>query len=117
MSRFRRVIHSVASGYLSLGATAVYSLAILPLGLHFLSEARMGLWTLMASISGYLSLIDLGMSGSLARLIFDHKDDKAGQTLGRLFQNGWGGLVFLGTIIGFAGFVFAPPVATLFKIG
>src|SRR5258706_11228517 len=107
MSRFRRVIHSVASGYLSLGATAVYSLAILPLGLHFLSEARMGLWTLMASISGYLSLIDLGMSGSLARLIIDHKDDKAGQTYGSLMQTGWMVLFVQGIIIGFAGFVLA----------
>src|SRR5437763_7113451 len=36
MSRFRRVVHSVASGYVVLVTAALYALAILPLGLHFL---------------------------------------------------------------------------------
>jgi len=74
MSRLRRAVHGVASGYVLLAATAVYSLASVPLALHYLSKERFALWALMSSIGNYLGLIDLGMSSSVARLLIDHKD-------------------------------------------
>src|SRR5258708_1217157 len=89
MSRFRRVVHSVASGYAVLAATAVYGLASVPLALHYLPQERFALWALMSSIGLYLSLIDLGMSGSVARLLIDHKDQRAGGVYGSLIQTGW----------------------------
>lgn len=89
MGRFRQVAHNIASGYAVLAVTAVYALASLPLALHYLSKERFGLWTLMGSISGYLSLIDFGMSGSVARLLIDHKSDRDGQTYGSLVKTGW----------------------------
>jgi O-antigen/teichoic acid export membrane protein len=116
MSRFRRVIHGVASGYLVLTSAAVYALAILPLGLHFLDAERLGLWTLMAGISGYLSQIDLGMSGALARLLIDHKDDRQSDAYGTLIKTGWLVLLFQGLIIGFVGFALAGPLATALAI-
>ena len=72
MSRFRRIVHGVASSYMSLTAAAIYSLASVPLALHYLSKERFALWLLMSSIWNYLSLIDLGMSGSVARHLIDH---------------------------------------------
>jgi O-antigen/teichoic acid export membrane protein len=69
MSRFRRAVHGAASGYVLLAVTAVYALATLPLALHYLSRERFGLWGLMSSIGVYLSLIDLGMSGSIIKMI------------------------------------------------
>src|SRR5437762_1457571 len=111
MSRFRKVIHSVASGYFVLGAAALYSLATLPLGLHYLSPERVGLWTLMASISGYLSQIDLGMSSSLARLLIDHKDDRETSAYGSLIKTGWLVLLLQGSVIAVVGFFIASPLA------
>ena len=64
MSRFRRLIHSVLSGYATLGVSTVYALASIPLALHYLSKERFALWVLMSSIGNYLSLVDLGMAGS-----------------------------------------------------
>ena len=116
MSRFRRVIHSVASGYFMLVAAAVYSFALFPLGLHFLYKERLGLWFLMATIAGYLSQIDLGMSSSLARLLIDHKDDREGTAYGSLIQTGWLVLVVQGCIIGLLGFVLAPLLAPVLRI-
>jgi O-antigen/teichoic acid export membrane protein len=116
MSRFRRVIHSVASGYLLLGVTALYGLATLPLGLRYLSTDRMGLWTLMAGIAGYLSLIDFGMSGSLARLLVDYKDNRDGGQYGGLIKTGWLVLLTQGTIIGIVGYFLAPALAPFEKL-
>src|SRR5437899_1673899 len=116
MSRFRKVVHGVASGYFVLAAAAIYSLATLPLGLHYLSPERVGLWTLMASISAYLSQIDLGMSGSLGRLLIDHKDDRQTVAYGSLIKTGWLVMVSQGAIIGVIGFLIASPLAGILAI-
>jgi O-antigen/teichoic acid export membrane protein len=109
MSRFRRLVHSVASGYLGLVAASVLTLASVPLALHFLSEARFGLWTLMSTIGLYLSLmIDFGMSGSVARLLIDHKDDRTGSEYGSLVKTGFLVLVVQGAIAFAVGYVLAP---------
>src|SRR5208283_3343273 len=116
MSRFRRAIHGVASSYVLLAATALYSLASIPVALYYLDKDRFGLWALMGSLVGYLSLIDAGMSGAAARLVIDHKDDRDGGHYGSLIKTGW--LVFLvqGAIILAAGLVFANSFARLLAI-
>ena len=116
MSRLRRAIHGVASGYVLLAATAVYSLASVPLALHYLSKERFALWALMSSIGGYLSLIDLGMSGSVARLLIDHKDERDGGSYGSLIKTGWLVMLIQGALIFMAAFVLAPAISSLLKI-
>jgi O-antigen/teichoic acid export membrane protein len=111
MSRFRRIVHSVASGYAVLAATAFYSLASVPLALHYLSPELFGLWTLMAAITSYLSLIDLGMSSSIARLLIDHKDDQSKGVYGSLIKTGALVLTVQGAIIFLVGFFGAPWLA------
>ncbi len=116
MSRFRRAIHGVASSYILLAATAIYSLASIPVALYYLDKERFGLWALMGSLVGYLSLIDAGMSGAASRLVIDHKDDRDGGHYGSLIKTGW--LVFLvqGAIILVSGLVFANSFARLLAI-
>ena len=89
MSRFRRVVHNITSSYAVLAATALYSLASVPLALHYLSKEAFALWALMSSIGGYLNLIDLGMSGSVARLLIDHKDEREIGVYGSILKTGW----------------------------
>src|SRR5690242_7647743 len=96
MSRLRRVVHSVAAGYAVLVVTALYALGSVPLALHYLSTDKFGLWALMATIGGYLGLIDLGMSGSLARMLIDHKDNRDGGTYGSFIQTGFIVLIIQG---------------------
>src|SRR5277367_6251907 len=89
MSRFRRAIHGVASSYVQLAATAVYSLASVPVALHYLDIDRFGLWVLMGTLAGYLNLIDAGMTSAAGRLLIDHKDDRNGGNYGSLIKTGW----------------------------
>jgi O-antigen/teichoic acid export membrane protein len=108
MSRFKRVIHNAASGYGLLVATALYVFASVPLALRFLSKEQFALWALMTSVTNYLSLIDLGMSVSLARLLIDHKDERDNGNYGSLIRTGALVLTVQGAIIFTVGFAFAP---------
>ncbi len=116
MSRFRRITHGIASGYLSLIAATIYALALLPLAFHYLSKEQFALWAIMSSIAGYLNLIDLGMSGSVARLLIDHKDDRDGEVYGSLIKTGWLVLWAQASIIFLVGLLGAPVVSWLLAI-
>jgi O-antigen/teichoic acid export membrane protein len=121
MGRFRQVANNIVSSYAVLVLTAVYALASLPLALHYLAKEqqglqRFGLWTLMSSIGGYLSLIDLGMSGSISRLLIDHKDARDGRNYGGLIKTGWLVLVTQGVFVFAAAWILAPMLADLLQI-
>ena len=116
MSRFRRVVHSVASGYGVLVATAFFGLASVPLALHYLTKDQFGLWALMSGIGMYLTLVDLGMSASVARLLVDHKDERGSGAYGGLIQTGWLVLVVQGAFIFMTGAVIAPWLSRLLRI-
>lgn len=116
MSRLRRAFHGVASSYVLLAATAVYSLASVPVALHYLDTPRFGLWLVMGTLVGYLSLIDAGMTGAAARLLIDHKDDRAGGGYGSLIKTGWLLSTLQGAIIFVIGLTLAGTFARLLAI-
>ena len=101
MSRLYRALHGVASSYLLLAATALYSLGSVPVALHYLDKSQFGLWVVMGTVAGYLSLMDMGMTGAASRLLIDHKDDRDGGQYGSLLKTGLlicviqGGSIFL----------------------
>ena len=88
MSRLKKFTRSLFAGYLLLGANIFYTLASVPLALHYLGKAEFGLWALVSQISGYIGLIDLGMAGSVSRILIDHKDDRRNGAYGGVIQAG-----------------------------
>lgn len=88
MSRFRRFAHSLLSGYVLLCANVVYTLASIPLALHYLSKEQFGLWALTTQLGGYMALVDFGMRGSISRILVDYKDRREDGEYGGLIQTG-----------------------------
>ena len=88
MSRLKNFTSSLMSSYALLGVNILYTLGAVPLALHYLSKAEFGLWALTLQIAGYISLVDLGMSSSVARILIDHKDGKAAR-YGGVIQSGF----------------------------
>ena len=82
MSRLKNFSRNLATSYLQLGVNVVYSLASVPLILHYLPKAEFGLWAVLVQLMSYLSLLDLGMTGAVARLLVDHKDDRSNGVYG-----------------------------------
>src|SRR5258705_4482312 len=105
MSRLKRYTWSLVSGYAALAGNAVYSLASIPIAMHYLSNEEFGLWIAAAQISAYLLLVDLGMSGSIARILIDHKDDLNGGAYGAVIKTGTLVLLLQGLVIGLLGTV------------
>jgi O-antigen/teichoic acid export membrane protein len=111
MSRLRRFKASVVSGYAVIAVNVAYTLITVPIALHYLTQEEFGVWALMVQVSGYLALLDLGMSSSVARLLIDHKDDSSGGVYGSLVSTGWVVLIVQGLLILIATFPLMPLLA------
>jgi hypothetical protein len=77
MSRLHNLTRSLASGYAAMASHVIYTLAAVPLALHYLDKEQFGLWAMVTQVGNYLALIDFGMSGSISLFLIDHKDNKA----------------------------------------
>lgn len=93
MSRLQKAFRGIATGYLLMGVNIVYTMASIPLALKYLSTEQFGLWALVSQLAGYMQLMDLGMSGAVARILGDYKDDRDGGAYGSVLKTG--ALVFL----------------------
>jgi O-antigen/teichoic acid export membrane protein len=74
MSRLKNFSRNLATSYLQLAVNAIYSLASVPLILHWLPRAQFGLWSTMVQMISYITLVDLGINSAVARFLVDHKD-------------------------------------------
>ena len=97
--RLRRFFQAVASGYALLIANTLYVLGSIPLALHFLERREFGLWALAMQLTGYLQLIDVGMSASISRHLIDHKDKRTEGDYGGMIQTGALVLVVQGLLV------------------
>lgn len=90
-SRTHNFIRGLGAGYLATAINIAYTAASVPLALHYLGKEQFGLWALAQQITGYLILLDLGVSSAVSRFIADRKDDVNG--------GGYGGLLLTGAIV------------------
>jgi O-antigen/teichoic acid export membrane protein len=116
MSRLKRFVHSLVSGYVLLGANILYTLASVPLALHYLSTPEFGLWALVSQLGCYISLIDLGMNTSVARILIDHKDDRQTGAYGSVIKTGALVGVVQGALILVAGIALSVLAGSLLRV-
>ncbi len=104
MSRTKRFAGAVLSGYALILANILYTLASIPLALHYLSKEEFGLWALVVQVCNFNQiLIDLGMSSAVTRVLIDHKDDRGSANYGSVVQTGFLILVVQGVLLAGAG--------------
>jgi O-antigen/teichoic acid export membrane protein len=116
MTRSKRFVAGLLTGYGSIAANIVFTMASIPLALHYLDKEHFGLWALAAQVNGYLCLIDLGMSGAISRFIADYKDDVDGGEYGSHLLTGGLVYAFQGGLIAIVGIGFSWFAPALFAI-
>ncbi len=69
----RRVLLGSAANYAGKVFTLVVWFLLTPFMLHHLGPTDYGLWVLVGSVSGYGSLLDLGIGGAVIKYVAEHK--------------------------------------------
>jgi len=57
-----------------LGVNALFTLASVPLAVHYLAKEEFGLWATTFQIAGYIALMDFGLGSAAARILIDYKE-------------------------------------------
>jgi O-antigen/teichoic acid export membrane protein len=99
MSRIRRLSNSLSSGYVQIFANTAFTLLSVPLALYYLSKSEFGLWALVTQVVGYISMVELGMTAAMGRVLIDHKDRPAEGTYGSVIKTGCLVLVVQGALV------------------
>ena len=114
--RSNRFASGVVTSYGAILINVFYTILSVRLALHYLGKEQFGLWALALQVSGYMGLLELGISPAISRFLADHKDDVNGGGYGSLLLTG--GIVFVlqGVIIAIAGAAFSFSAPGLFHI-
>ena len=116
MSRSKRFVTGLLSSYAAIGVNILYTLASIPLALHYLDKEEFGLWALVTQLAGYLMLLEFGMGGSVARSLSDHKDHMEDGIYGSIMRTGGRVFAIQGVLVAVMGLTlawFAPPLLDL----
>ena len=115
-TRSRRFASGVITSYVAILVNVFYTIFSVRLALHYLGKEQFGLWALALQVSGYMALLELGMTSAISRFLADHKDDVNGGEYGSLLLTG--GIVFplQGGMIAIAGAAFSFAAPALFHI-
>jgi O-antigen/teichoic acid export membrane protein len=65
----RRIVRNVFSNWFALFVTTVVGFFLSPFVVHRLGNLAYGVWILVASLTSYMSLLDLGMRGAVTRFV------------------------------------------------
>ena len=86
MSRLKNFSRNLAASYVQMGVNVLYSLASVPLILHWLPKVEFGIWALLTQFVWYMYLLDLGINQAISRLLIDHKDQRVNGEYGALVK-------------------------------
>jgi O-antigen/teichoic acid export membrane protein len=88
MSRLKNFSRNLAASYLQLAANVIYTLVSIRLVWNWLPlpQAQLGIWALLGQLLAYITLVDLGMTTAVARLLVDHKDDRTDGRYGAMIR-------------------------------
>jgi O-antigen/teichoic acid export membrane protein len=99
-----------------LGVNALYSLASVPLILHWLPKEQFGLWVVLLQLMSFLFLIDLGINQAISRFLVDHKDQRHTGEYGALVKTSFIVSALQGGVVLFVVLAGSPLLAFLMKI-
>lgn len=106
-ARLPALARNLGTRYLGILVEAGAGLLVLPFNVHHLGPSAYGLWMLVASITVYFSVLDLGYAGSLVRFVAKYRARRDPQAINEILST----LFFVFTGVGVFTFAVALLVA------
>ena len=79
MSIAATLARNILSNYVFFAGSIIVAFLLSPFLVHSLGDTRYGIWTVMASLTGYMALLDFGISSAVAKYVaqYQRSGDKA----------------------------------------
>jgi O-antigen/teichoic acid export membrane protein len=89
MTRSVQFVRGLGSSWLATLASVLYSIVSVPIALRYLTPEEFGLFVLLLQVAMYFTLIEIGMSAAIARILIDYKDNPNGGAYGATILTGF----------------------------
>lgn len=84
VGRFNLIARNVSMKYAAMGVDWVLGFAMLPFNLAHLGQSSYGLWMIIASITVYFSMLDLGFGGAQVKFAAQYRAQRDSQSLNEI---------------------------------
>jgi O-antigen/teichoic acid export membrane protein len=88
MTLGRKLFKNIASNYIGVVGQILIAFFLSPFLVHTLGDTRYGIWTVVASLTGYLSILDLGIGAALTRFIARYYQQNDFDKINRILSSG-----------------------------
>lgn len=103
----RTVTKNIFSNYVGIAGTIVIAFLLSPFLVHSLGDTKYGIWSVISALTGYMALLDLGVSSAMAKYVARYKALKDYHSLNRVIASGLTIMIVVGTLL----VVFSPFIA------
>ncbi len=73
MASFQTIVKNVASNYLGVMGSIIIAFFLSPYLVRTLGDTGYGVWSIIASLTAYMSLLDLGVTSAVAKYVSEHR--------------------------------------------
>ena len=110
------IIRNVSSNWVGFGVSIAVAFFLSPFVVHQLGDLRYGIWTLIASVTGYYGLMDLGIYGAVRQYVGRYYALGDLRGINRTVNTAFGLLGLLGILCVIISIVVAALFSSIFKI-
>jgi len=72
----KKILLNIFSNFSGLTAQIVIAFFLAPFLVHQLGDAKYGIWTILAALSGYMSLLDFGIAAAITKYVAEYLSKK-----------------------------------------
>lgn len=119
MSRAKSAFWGSVSSQLFMIISMLLSIIITPLILKFLNKEEYGFYTILFQIVGYLTMLDFGLGGAIARFLAANRgeEDSSKLAINKIISTSFFTYSVLGALVILAGFCLTPLIPQFINMG
>ena len=103
MSVLKTISRNIFSNYVGIGGSIVIAFLLSPFLIHTLGDTNYGIWSVIAALTGYMALLDLGVSSAVAKYVSKYKALDDYPSLNKVMSTGLLILIGVGVLLVVAG--------------
>ena len=111
----KTISKNIFSNYVGIAGAIIIAFMLSPFLVHSLGDTRYGVWSVVSALTGYMALLDLGVSSAMAKYVSKFKALKDYRSLNQVLASGLVIMLSAGTILLIFSPILASAVVSFFK--
>ena len=96
---FKTITKNIFSNYVGIAGTIIIAFMLSPYLVHTLGDTKYGVWSVISALTGYMALLDLGISSAIAKYVAKYKALKDYKSLNTVLASGLVIMMSVGTLL------------------